>query len=278
MKYNNIKKKIKNLNIFILAVILLMGFALLYFLYHRQRSQAWVYVSVSLVRPQNLSLNIAYNSVPYWVGNSIFIGDREQNLLGSVGAIVEDKESFDWFTFGQAVNLVLKVNASRDRTGVYLYKNKPLLIGSILDLKLSKTQAQGLITHISLQKTDSQKYQFVITIRGKQIEPFIADNIKIGDEIINNKNETIAKVIDKKSTPAEVRTDTAAGVSLVSFDNTKRDLVVTIQIKADKFNDVYYFAGSQKVKVNEVIYLPFKSVALNYPITSVIQPKETDSP
>lgn len=271
-------RKFKSLNLFIIIILGLLAFALLYFLYHRQRSQAWVYVSVSLVRPQNISLNIAYNSVPYWVGNSIAIGDTEQNLLGSVGAIVEDKESFDWFTFGQTVNLVLKVNASRDRTGVYLYKNKPLLVGSILDLKLSNTQTQGIITNIGEQKPTTGKSQLVIEIKGKQIDPYIADSLVTGDEIKNNKNETIAKVIDKKSTPAQVRTDTAAGVSLVSLDNTKRDLTVTIQMKADKFNDVYYFASTQKIKVNEVIYLPFKSVALNYPITSVSQPKETDSP
>lgn len=257
-------------NIFILAVLLLLGFSLLYFLYYRQRSQADMFVSVTLLRSQSITSNVPFNWVPYWIGNSIEAGDTEKSPLGGVNAVVVEKETADGPSYGQYVYLTLKVRAIRDRSGVYLFKNKPISSGGILDLKLTNTQVQGLVMYIGKEPPQYEGKAFRITVKGREMEPWYADNVKVGSVIKNAKGDVIAKIIDKKVNPAEVRSDnTSLGVARVSYDQRKRDLEVVVEITAKKIGEDYYFAEIQKVKPSEALYLPFPEVSLNLPIISV---------
>jgi len=256
-------------NYFLIIIILLFSFALLYFFYHRQRNQEFIYISLSLYKDGKTPINIAYNSVPYWVENSISIGDRESDLIGRSGVEVISKESYDWYSFGKSVNLVLRVNAIRDRTGIYLYKNKPLAVGGTLDLKLPKAQVQGVISFIGSEIPVVNNRKLKIVVKGKQQETWLADKLNIGDEIKSSQGMVVGKITDKKSFPAEIRVDTASGQAVVSYDNTKRDIEITVELLCREIDKICYFMQDQKIKVNEGVYLPFNSVSINFPIISI---------
>lgn len=268
MRFKFIRKYAK-LNIFILAVLLLLGFSLLYFLYYRQRSQADIYVSVTLLRSQSIASNVPFNWVPYWIGNSIKAGDAEKSPLGGVNAVVVEREAADGPSYGQYVYLLLKVRAIRDRSGVYLFKNKPISSGGILDLKLTNTQVQGLVMYIGKEPPRYEEKAFNITLKGREVEPWYAESVKVGSVIRNTKEAVIAKVVTKKVLPAEVRSDAASGVAVVSYDQRKRDLEVVVELIGKKIGESYYFSEIQKVKPGEVLYLPFPEISLNLPIISV---------
>jgi hypothetical protein len=264
--------RLRSLNILMVAVLVLTFFSIIYFIYSGQRTKSFVYVSVSLIRPTNLNINIPPNTVPYWIADSINIGDREQNLLGNVGAVVVDKESYDWIYFGQVVDLTLKVKADKDRSGVYLYRNKPLIVGSQLDLKLSKTQVQGIVTDISNMPIQYENRNFEITLRSKQAEVWVVKNLKIGEELKDNKGNIIAKIKDFKTFPSaspvlEFRSNNLTNSMVI--DSDKSDLEVTVDISCKLIGDICYFAKTQKIKANEEIYIPFKSISLDYTISSV---------
>lgn len=257
------------LNIFILAVLLLLGFSAFYFVYYRQRSQADMFVAVTLMRPLNMPTNAPFNWVPYWVGDSIHAGDTEKSPLGGVNTVVAGKEIADGPSYGQYVYLLLRVRAIRDRSGVYLFKNKPLSTGGTIDLKLTNTQVQGLVMYIGKEPPQYEEKAFRMTIKGREVEPWLADSVKVGSTIQNAKGMVVAKVIDKRVTPAEVRADAASGVAVTSYDQRKRDLEVVVEITTKKIGESYYFSEIQKVKPNEVLYLPFPEISLNLPIISV---------
>jgi len=203
------------------------------------------------------------------VGNAISVGDREQNLLGSVGVIVLDKESYDWINFGQVVNLVLKVNSTKDRTGVNLYKNNPLLVGSLMDLKLNRVQAQGIVIDISDTLIPKKTDKLEITLRAKQVEPWIAENIKVDEELKDNKGNVVAKIKSFKSTVGDTPVNIDNRTNTIVWDTSRSNLDVIVDLTCTVIDNECYFAQTEKVKTNENIFLPFTSVSLNYPIAKV---------
>ena len=261
------KKYFKKLNIFILATLFLLAFALFYFLYYRVRNQTMVYVTLTLSRPKT--------SIPYWIGNYITVGDREISPLGELNAEVVEKNTYEGFDVGQYVYLLMKMKTVKDRSGNYLFKNKPLSVGSIVDMKLTSANFQAMVISVSSEPPVYEYKKIILTVREKEIWPWFTDSIRVGSEIKDDKGGVIAKILDKKVTIAEVRVDTAGGQATVSYDRRKRDIDIILEIIVKKITDTYYFTETQKVKVNESLFLPFPDVGnLTLPITSIIEIKD----
>lgn len=256
------RKKI-TVNLFILATLFLLGFAVLYFLYFRARNQAEVYITVSVGKSQTAAANTPFNWVPYWVGDAIRVGDKEVSPLGGVNAVVLEKNVYEAQYYGQNVNLLLQMKAIRDRSGVYLFKNKPLSVGAVIDLNLTKGQIQGLVTYVGGEKPVYQIKKLRVVLYGKNIEKRIADPVKVGSEIKDSDNRVIAKILDKR-----IENPTA---SVINYENNREDLWLTVELITKKIDSNYYYTDTQKVKADEDLFLPFKEVSLNLPIASVTE-------
>lgn len=274
-------KKIRKINIFILAILFLLSFTLLYFLYFRARNQAEVYVGLSVAYGINIPVNTVYNYnlIPNWMDDAISKGDKEVSPLGGVSATVLDKESYEASFYGKYVYLLLKVKAIKDRSGIYLFKNKPLSTGALIDLKLTKAQIIGLVTYVGREKPKYQFKKLLVKLVGLGVDYWVADAVKIGSAIINNNGEEIAKVLDKKITPVSsigvVSADQSNNRSLITFDRNKRDVEIIVELLVGKSDDNYFYAETQKVKIGENIFLPFKEVSVNLLISSVSEINET---
>ena len=271
--------KSRQLNFFLIAVLLLLGASLLYFLYYRQRSSSSLYVEVTLTRPQNFPiLNVSYNWLPYWLANAVKIGDKEQSLLGRTNAVILDKDSFEGTNYGKYVSLLLLVNAIKDRSGTYLFKNKPLTVGSLLDLKFTTAQVNGIVTSVGIEKPIYDYKYLTIVVSDKATDKWITEKLTAGSQIKDEKDQTLAKIISKKETtqgPVGVPLfDPALGRSVTTIDTSKINLELTLDVKVKKVEDLYYFAETQKVKLGEQIYLPFKETSQYFVITSIVSPKD----
>ncbi len=268
MFYKIIKWKFKpRLNILLVFVLLILSFALFYFLYNRQRSQSDVYISIIAQRPSNPGIS----SLPFWMADSIYVGDKEINPFNQKIAEVVDIDQYEVSVYGvgKIVTLTLKINATKDRSGTLIYKNKPLLIGGNIDLKLSKVQLSGVINYIGNNPPHYKSKNLKIIVKTKNAEPWIADGIKIGDRIVNSKGEEIVRVINKTVTNAQIRSVRADGQAVTTYDTTKRDLTLELQITATESNNLLYLMNIQKIKLNENIYLPFPSITLYTFITEI---------
>jgi hypothetical protein len=268
MKQNKLISKFQGFNYYILAVLILTGFSIFYFFYHRTKNQEEVYVSASISNPGSGGNNLVSN----WIAEAIEVGDKEITSLGETTAQVVDSEEYEAGSSSRNVFLLLKVKVGKDRSGTYLYKNKPLLVGGVVQMKLAKTQFDAMITYIGKNPPQYKKEKLRIVLKGTQIDASIADNIKVGSIIRDNKGETVAEVIDKKLSPAIpviLRYESGSNRFVFSSDTDRKDFEVTADIMTVKMGDYNYYARTQRIKVGDSLYLPFKETGFGGTIISV---------
>lgn len=266
-------RKLSNLSILILAVLVMLLFSFTYFLYHRFRSQAAVYIFVNL-RPLAQTGGNQNPSTPYWLDQAVKIGDKELSSFGKADAEVIDKESYEGPSYYKNVYLELKIDAVRDRSGVYLFKNKPLSVGGTVDFRMPREQFQGFILSIGDRLPNYKFAEITFESTFKGLIPVTADNLQAGEYLTDQKGKILARVLDKKISPAEVRADTSAGEAKVSYDNTKRDMVITATVLVKEIEGNYYFEETQIVRQNESINIPWKSGVLGHWITKILKIRE----
>lgn len=270
MNFQKIIKKYSRFNFFILAVITLLAFSFIYFLYYRYRSQADVYAIIMLTRPPNMLVNAPYNWVPSWLGNSIEPGDRDVSPIGGTNAIVLEKDSFDFINNGQVVSLLLKVKAVKDRTGVYLFKNKPLSVGMNMIFNFTKTSTNAIVTSIGTEMPNYDYKKLTIKAKGRLSESSIFDKIRVGDEIKNSRGDTLAKIVAKNIAPADVRFQVSGISENISYSKSNVDLQLTIDLLSQKIDETFYFPDNQIIKLGEYLFLSFPTITLlNYQITDI---------
>ncbi|MCL5797479.1 MAG: hypothetical protein M1366_01635 [Patescibacteria group bacterium] len=280
MKLKSSAKKYSRWNFFILAVLLILVFSVFYYLYHRQRIGANVYISVLLTPSQTtvVSSTNPFMGVPYWIDQAITKGDKELSPFGGVKAIVVKKDSYESFNYGRVVALLLSANAVRDRSGVFLFDNKPLAVGSIIDLNLPKVEAFGQITYVGEEKPADHSVELVIHILRKAVDRALADNINIGDTIYDSNHNVIAKITGRSESPSSgagnLEYNPISNQQTLTYGNLEVDVDITVEITAEKEYDTYYFAKTQDVKINEPIYLSFPDMSLSYTVTSIKEVKQ----
>lgn len=269
------RKKIK-LMYFIVLTLLLLIVATGYYFFYRQRNRELINVTAILVRPQNIALNVPFNWTPYWISKSISIGDKDINPLGGINAIVVDKESVDSVSYGQTVSLLLRVQAVKDRSGIYLYKNKPLSVGTLLDLKLTNTQTSAYVTYIGKELPNLKSVVLRVNLKGRLIEPEAVEAIKMGDTIKNSKNNPIAKIVSKNDSTADLRIDSPLNISAMSTERSKRDVNIVLDLVVKNIDSSYFFIDNQRIRPSETFFISFPNVTLaNYQITKVELLKDT---
>ncbi|OGG16559.1 hypothetical protein A3D78_02700 [Candidatus Gottesmanbacteria bacterium RIFCSPHIGHO2_02_FULL_39_14] len=260
------KRKYK-FSILISGSLILIITSVLYFAYYRVRRGVILYTGVSLVR--TINIQSPYFWVPQWVDSAIKISDKDISPIGMINAQVLDKESVEATEYGRYDYLLLKVNAIRDRTGIYLFKNKPLAVGNIIQLRFPKTNVFAYIQTLDEQRPISSYKKVRILTRFKEIEPFKESWIKIGNEVKNSKGETIAKVIDKTTTLATKEVNTASGNIVVGTNPIKRDVDVLVELLVKELDGIYYFTDTYKIKPNEQVFIPWPTGHLTHYILSV---------
>ena len=260
--------------LFIVSLILL-GFAVFYFMFFKIRSQATVYLSVVLVKSLNVS-NVPAYWVPYWVADSINTGDREISPLGQFSAEVIDKTAYKDRLYGNYVHLVLRTRVTRNRAGIYLYKNKPLKAGSFIELNLPKADSNAMVMSVG-ESVPVYKYKKIV-FRSvfREIEPWMADMLKVGSLIKNSKGQTVARLADKEVRLAEVPAETSSGSIAVSQNRLKRDMFTTVELLAQTVNGDYYFRDVDRIRVNENIYISWSEGELYHHINEIIKIEDTE--
>lgn len=268
MKQNKLISRFRGFNYYILAVLILAGFSIFYFFYHQTKNQEEVYFLASISNPSSGVNNLISN----WIAEAIEVGDKEVTSLGETTAQVVESEEYEAGSSNKSVFLLLKAKVGKDRSGTYLYKSKPLLVGGVVQIKLAKTQFDALVTYIGKNPPQYKKEKLRIVLKGTQIDASIADNIKVGSIIRDNKGETVAQVIDKKLSPAIpviLRYESGSNRFVFSSDTDRKDFEVTVDIMTMKIGDYNYYARTQRVKVGDGLYLPFKEVSFGGTIISV---------
>lgn len=259
----------KSFPLFLLSTFVLLCIAVAYYGFFRQRNQTNIYIRVNLIRSANLPSSAPFNWVPYWISDAISVNDTDRNPFGGVNATVIEKNSYFAPLYGRYVFLTFRVRVLKDKSGVYLFKNKPVAIGSLLSFQLPRAQVDGLVTEMDTKILSSEYKKIRLTLKGKTLDDYIAYAAKEGSVIMDDKSQEIAKIIQVRITSSRFRYDSTTGLSNFNLDDTRKDLETVVDVLAKKVSSEYYFSDTQKIKVGEYINLPFPEVTLGLYITEV---------
>lgn len=242
-------------------LIFLLAFAFLFFLafYFKERP-TWVKAGIKISSPHWWSKDTI---PPYWLADTIKIGDKEIGIFNQVVVQVEDVQVFETTKERKDVYLTVKLRANYNkRIDRYVYKGQPVEVGSPIELHLGKTFVQGLVTFVA--NKEEKLEEFVIT--GKVINkfPWEVENIKVGDKMKDGQERVIAEVIDRKIELADYLTTDWQGNVYLRKRPDRRDAIFKIRIKASQRGSNFYFRQEQKLKIGEKLFLQFENGDLDY--------------
>lgn len=267
-------KKIGTYNFFIFIIFSFLLFTSFYFFYHRYKKTTNVYAAILLIQSRN---SVLYSTtspmwLPYWYADSIAVGDKDVSSLGGVNAQVISKEAYGTFTYGKNIYLVLKMNAVKDRSGVYLYKNKPLLVGSVMNLNLNKVQTDATIIYVGSKLPVYPKRKIRINIKSLQSYSWEAQEVKVSDTIIGPDSQIIARIISKKDLPTiplSVNYESNTDEFIYTSDTERQNFEIVVDLEAEEIGDSYYFEKTQNLKIGNYINLPFNNLTVIGQISSI---------
>lgn len=275
--WEKIKKLIKKLTFFdwmaiaiflvvILAVLLLLG-----------KKEKWVQIEVRVIPHPGWE-----ESFPsYWAVGAVKKEDAEYDSLGRRIAKVLTVKNFEGTGKERVIYLQILVRAGYDnRTKKITYNYDPLEIGGAIDLHLGMTRISGLVTYIE-GVTDERFWEDKVVetrlIRERDIFPgtqgidvWLADAIKVGDQMKDSQGTIIAEVVSRRIEPAQAIFTTDSGRVLINEDPTKKDVYLNLRLRTLKQDGVNYYFNDYKVKVGSLIPLFLPQVDLWPVITKIV--------
>ncbi|KKR32204.1 MAG: hypothetical protein UT63_C0049G0003 [Candidatus Gottesmanbacteria bacterium GW2011_GWC2_39_8] len=195
-------------------------------------------------------------SVPIWNADIFNTGDTEKDNLGNNIAIIKNVEKY-WAPDNRKY-LVIETDIKTvydPKLKRYKFKNNPVSAGGPIELNLGNNYLSGMI--ISTPDTPkNEKVKRIVSITEKSIWPWQADAVSIGDEI-KEKDEVLAKVINKTVELADQPVNTIDGRIVAAKNPFKRDMTLDLELILNKSENGLYFPFLQKVKVGEILNLEF---------------------
>lgn len=265
MNFDKIIKKYREINLFLAVIIALVTLSVLYFVYSRQRGENLMYIRAIVGRDL---------TVPYWTANSFKKGDVDRSSFGRINARIADLEIYDNFSYNSTVVLLLEARLIKDRSGVFLYKSRPISVGEYIDLRFPEVHQIAVVTYVGKAPPQWETAKLRIRIKKRGDLPESINGIEIGKVIKNKENDELARITDKKITPAEILIDASSGRTISGFDTRRIDAEFELEISARKIGDDYYFQEIQKIKNGDKINFHFKENSLwDYRIISIEKPR-----
>lgn len=191
---------------------------------------------------------------PSWLVDTIKKGDKELSYSGKNLAEVVDIKSYQEGNNKVAFLKLDLLVSSNKKQGTFRYKQKPLEIGSMIDVLVGNTRIYGSVTKIYNGNTAEVKKYKKIKIVLFQVQPWFADSIKIDDRMESG--------FDGKEIQSEVL---AKNIKLSRIDKNLYGLVdveLEMRLQVDEREGVDYFANYQPVKVGNWLYIPMKNYNL----------------
>ena len=242
---------------YLIIVFLIFVFSVFYFLLSRAKNSTDLYVRAIFAPKEDLTV-----AVPYWVANSLKKGDREKTAFGQTIAEITDIESYEGGGHGKHLIMEMKITAQRDRADNFSYKNQSLALNEWVDFNFGKVKQRGLITYLDAKPSKYPVKMLLVNLVKKKELTYIAGQVRIGDVMLNDKGEAMARVTALKISPSVFKDANLA--------EAVDDIARSVEITAKEINGILYFGEIAKIAVGQKITLFFKNVTLwEADITSV---------
>lgn len=260
-------KRLKTLSyveIFIIISVIFLTFFVVKFFGLKKE---YLTIKVEIIKKNWLENYDLYGyRVPFWLSDKVKVGQVEKDKSGKVIATLINVENYERGNEESELYLTLKVQVILNkRTGVYSFKDKPLNLGSEIDLTLDNIDLKGQIINNNVSEDDLRGKWFLIKTRARNLEPWVYKQITPGIKMYNKaNNDLIAEILGVRiedSTLQKINYD-SSGQYLRSFTSANKDAVVNLKVKAYEAGDRWYFCGHQNLKIANTVYIYTEKINL----------------
>jgi hypothetical protein len=207
----------------------------------------------------------------YWNSQTIKPGAKELDVsrqplvdVLDVEQYGHDDRKFMW------VKARIKITKNT-RTGAMYFKQFPLNIGETITIKPNNTMIIGNVVGIEGVKTYWNESDLVVHAKLRLQMPWVADAIKVGDVMKDNKGVVIAEILDKKVENAEIVTTNYQGEPLYKRDPLQKDIALTIKMRVLKDGNFSYFNFNQNVQTDQRVKIQFQNITIEPSVLTVEQ-------
>lgn len=264
-----IKRLIKNIGIFELLIGFLILLGLVFIMIQVRSREQWVKAEVEI--SASSWWQAYFTAPPYWLGESIKVGDKEFDPQGKVVAEVLEVRAHELSTLQHQeptrkdFYLTLNLRVSKDRrTGKLKFKNQPLEIGGPIELHLTNTYASGLVTFVEGVPDERETKELIIKGVWANTVPWNAEAIPVGGRMMDGMGNVVAEILEKQIELAEKTVETWDGRLVASRDPLKRDIYLKIKLLTKKQGENFYFHEDQKVKIGETLFIQLPGIDVDW--------------
>jgi hypothetical protein len=225
---------------------------------------------------------------PYWLAESVKKNDVELSVGGGKIAEVVDVEQYSRGGPDYDMYLTVRINGILNaKTNKYVFKGRAIEVGAPVELRLDRALVFGQITSDHVPPEGYKTTHVVVTALYRNADPWIINNIKIGDAMSGGPDgRVVAEVLALTTEPTRGRllfTDSAAagrisasGDLFIDRDPKLQDLHVRARLLVEKHNDEWFFGGYQAIKAGNLLWLYFPNVNLKSMEIESVEKSETN--
>lgn len=155
-------------------------------------------------------------------------------------------------------------------TGVYNFHQSQVQVGKMITISPNNITIIGHIISIEGMQNLGIQEERIVHVKIYDLFQWQADTIQIGDVITNNKDESIAEILDKRVEPMEVVTHTYLGEPLLKRDPLTKLVTIKLKLTVQNVYGTDYFMYYQQVKEGHDINLPLMNTTTGGLITKVL--------
>lgn len=266
-----IKKNFKIREAFI--VLLIAGLSVGMVKYFARKAGVWRTIRVEVIG-SGWEEN-AYQPVkpPFWLSEKIKINDVERGVDGSEIAQVLRVENYERGDEKADVYLILKVKTEfNGKMKKYVFKGKAIEVGAMVEFRLENALIRAQVVDDQVPGEGYEQKEVIIQGRWPNQEPWSVNEIKVGDTMVDRgNNQVVAEVLSVWSESATINLSHIDQL-LVSSNSRRVDGLIKLKMRLVKYDDRWYFAGHQKVKVGRHIWVYLPEVDIPYLEVMAINP------
>ena len=275
----NIIKKIKHLGVFDIVFIALAVTSIVFFAYVFFRKSTYITVNIK-VGEENIRYEpwIIDTGTRVWFAQLFYEGMKETDGLGRIMAEVTTIRSYDTEPARKALYLTTKLKAVYNRaSNQYTFKGRPLVIGSTIKLNLDRFFVEGLVVHVEGVVDPREKVTLLVNAQIKDetvvfpetsgTDEYVANALKINEEIKDSQGKTIIKILDKRVEDAKRLVTTDDGRVLIQTNPLKKDVFLTLEVSAIKIGHQYYLFDDVPILIDEEIPINTTSISI-FPVVT----------
>jgi hypothetical protein len=260
MNIKLIKKRLQALSPIEVFIMITIVFLTIFTVKFFGRKKEFITIKVEVIKQNWLNNYDPYGyRAPFWISDKVKIGQTEKDKAGKTIATLIDLENYERGDEEAELYLTVRIQATLDkRTGVYYFKDKPLNLGSSVELNLDSIELYGQVIDNNVPKSGYPIKYFNVTTRARNLDSWVYEKIAPGMKVYNRATKElvgeITKVNLEKSSLQEIKTD-STGRYLTLASEKNKDAVITTKLKAYQMDGKWFFTGHQDLKINSSLYL-----------------------